>query len=54
MTPLGIVGEPEDIAWAVLYLASEASRFVTARSCDPTAARRCRGDVVVTEPRRPM
>lgn len=27
-TPLGILGEPKDIALAVLYLASDASRFV--------------------------
>jgi NAD(P)-dependent dehydrogenase (short-subunit alcohol dehydrogenase family) len=27
--PLGHVGEPDDIAWAVLYLASEESKFVT-------------------------
>jgi 3-oxoacyl-[acyl-carrier protein] reductase len=35
MTPLGIVGEPEDIAWAVLYLASDASRFVTGQILRP-------------------
>jgi 3-oxoacyl-[acyl-carrier protein] reductase len=29
MSPLGIVGKPSDIAYAVLYLASDASRFVT-------------------------
>ncbi|MGE0284040.1 MAG: SDR family oxidoreductase, partial [Rhizobiaceae bacterium] len=28
-TPLGILGTPEDIAHAVLYLVSDASRFVT-------------------------
>jgi len=27
--PLGHVGEPDDIAWAVVYLASEQARFVT-------------------------
>ena len=29
MTPLGRVGEPWDIAHAVWYLASDASRFAT-------------------------
>ena len=29
MSPLGMVGEPMDIAFAILYLASDASRFVT-------------------------
>ena len=28
-SPLGLVGEPEDIAYTVLYLASDAARFVT-------------------------
>lgn len=28
-SPLGVVGEPRDIALAVLYLASDASRFMT-------------------------
>jgi NAD(P)-dependent dehydrogenase (short-subunit alcohol dehydrogenase family) len=27
--PLGMVGEPDDIAWGVVYLASEESRFMT-------------------------
>lgn len=27
--PLGRLGRPEDVAWAALYLASEASRFMT-------------------------
>jgi len=28
-SPLGLVGEPIDQAWLVLYLASDASRFCT-------------------------
>jgi NAD(P)-dependent dehydrogenase (short-subunit alcohol dehydrogenase family) len=27
--PLGTLGEPEDVAWGVLYLASDEARFVT-------------------------
>ena len=27
--PLGHVGEPDDIAWGVVYLASEESKFMT-------------------------
>jgi 3-oxoacyl-[acyl-carrier protein] reductase len=33
--PLGMIGEPEDIGWAVLYLASDASRFVTGQILRP-------------------
>ena len=31
-SPLGIIGEPGDIAYAMLYLASDASRFVTGQN----------------------
>ncbi len=34
-SPLGIVGEPDDIAYAVLYLAGDASRFVTGQILRP-------------------
>lgn len=34
-TPLRTVGEPDDIAWAVLYLASDASRFMTGQILRP-------------------
>lgn len=30
--PLGMIGEPTDIAYAMLYLASDASRFVTGQN----------------------
>jgi 3-oxoacyl-[acyl-carrier protein] reductase len=33
--PLGTIGEPEDIAFALLYLASDASRFVTGQVLRP-------------------
>jgi 3-oxoacyl-[acyl-carrier protein] reductase len=33
--PLGTIGEPEDIAMAMLYLASDASRFVTGQILRP-------------------
>ncbi|WP_159043924.1 SDR family NAD(P)-dependent oxidoreductase, partial [Streptomyces sp. NRRL S-1521] len=35
MAPLGRVGEPEDIAHAVLYLASDASSFTTGQILRP-------------------
>jgi 3-oxoacyl-[acyl-carrier protein] reductase len=34
-SPLGAIGEPEDVAWAVCYLASDASRFVTGQVLRP-------------------
>jgi 3-oxoacyl-[acyl-carrier protein] reductase len=34
-TPLGIVGEPSDIAFAMLYLAADASRFMTGQVVRP-------------------
>ncbi len=33
--PLGIVGQPSDIAWAMLYLAADASRFMTGQVMRP-------------------
>jgi 3-oxoacyl-[acyl-carrier protein] reductase len=33
--PLGMVGEPVDIAWAMLYLACDASRFMTGQVLRP-------------------
>ncbi|MBJ20903.1 MAG: 3-oxoacyl-ACP reductase [Deltaproteobacteria bacterium] len=33
--PLGSIGQPEDIAFAMLYLASDASRFVTGQVLRP-------------------
>jgi 3-oxoacyl-[acyl-carrier protein] reductase len=35
MSPLGVVGEPDDIAHAVLYLAAPAARFVTGQIFRP-------------------
>jgi len=34
-SPLGIIGEPSDIAWAMLYLAADASRFMTGEVLRP-------------------
>jgi NAD(P)-dependent dehydrogenase (short-subunit alcohol dehydrogenase family) len=34
MVPLGRLGEPEDIAEAVLFLASSASNFITGTTLD--------------------
>lgn len=31
-TPLGRIGEPEDVAHVVLFLASDAARFVTGQT----------------------
>lgn len=35
MAPLRRIGQPEDVAWAVLYLASDAGRFVTGQIIRP-------------------
>jgi 3-oxoacyl-[acyl-carrier protein] reductase len=34
-SPLGVIGDTRDIAWAMLYLASDASRFVTGQVIRP-------------------
>lgn len=34
-SPLGLIGTPEDVAWAALYLASDAARFVTGQILRP-------------------
>ena len=34
-SPLRRTGEPEDITWAMLYLASDASRFMTGQVLRP-------------------
>ena len=34
-SPLGLLGEPDDIAYAVLYLASDASKFMTGQILRP-------------------
>ena len=39
-TPLGRVGEASDVADVIVFLASDASRYVTAMRSSSTAARR--------------
>ncbi len=34
-SPLGIIGEPRDIAWTMLFLAADASRFITGQVLRP-------------------
>ena len=40
-TPVRRVGQPDDIAGLALFLASDASNFVTGQTMVPTAARAC-------------
>jgi 3-oxoacyl-[acyl-carrier protein] reductase len=35
MAPLRIMGEADDMAYAVLYLASDAAKFVTGQTIHP-------------------
>ncbi|WP_205762020.1 SDR family NAD(P)-dependent oxidoreductase [Arthrobacter mobilis] len=35
LSPLGMVGEPMDVAWAALYLATDMSRFTTGQTLRP-------------------
>jgi len=34
-TPLGRLGDPDDIAWAAVYLASEEAKFITGQTLSP-------------------
>ena len=34
-TPLGCIGEPDDIAWAAVYLASDEAKFMTGQCISP-------------------
>jgi 3-oxoacyl-[acyl-carrier protein] reductase len=34
-SPLGIIGTPDDVAWSMLFLAADASRFMTGEVLRP-------------------
>jgi NAD(P)-dependent dehydrogenase (short-subunit alcohol dehydrogenase family) len=49
--PLGRLGEPEEVADAILYLASDESRFVTGAALSWTAAfRQCERTQIIGHP----
>ena len=35
VSPLGLIGLPEDVAWSILFLASDAARFITGQVLRP-------------------
>lgn len=43
LQPLGHIGEPDDVAWGVLYLASDESKFVTGSELVRGQGQQCSG-----------